>query len=410
MKKTVTVEEACHLWQEKIHGSTREKRTISIEEAYGQVLAEPLVAKLDIPSFSKSAVDGYALIWEEGRKSYQVLGTIGAGTVWDVAVQTGEAVRIMTGAPIPTSCNTVIMQEACEISTEGMVSIKGVHKVGENIIHQGEECAMGTPILDAGILIGAEEMGTMVSLGYEKITVFEPLRAVLLTSGREIIEPREALTVGKVYNSNRFLFQNLLKQEGVADIVHYHVSDDPNLLDEEVKHIEKLVQDADIVLSTGGVSVGLFDTLPIIYERLGATILYNRIDMRPGAASMGAIRTRNDGKLQYIFGLSGNPAAAYQNWLLIARPMIKKLQGMANSDTFEIIECEIEETLAKKNPVDRYVQGEVHYVEGKAFFKPNQHMSGSAQLGLHQMNALLKLPRGTEGVRAGEKVKVYRVK
>lgn len=408
MKKTVTVEGAIRLWEEQLELKSRDKQMLSLEEAYGHILAKSLVAKQDIPSFSKSAVDGYALSLED-RKEYKVLGIVGAGTVWEEPVKQDEAVRIMTGAPVPATCDTVVMQEACEVDADRMVTIQGAHKRGENIIQQGEECAVGRLILEEGIVLGAEEIAVAVSLGYKEVCVYEPLRAVLFTSGREIIEPQEALTMGKVYNSNRFLFQNLLKKEGVR-VVHYHVSDDPKLLEEEVGRIEKLVQDADIILSTGGVSVGLFDTFPIIYERLGATILYNRVDMRPGAAFMGAVRKRDNGQLQYIFGLSGNPAAAYQNWLLIAKPVIKKLQGTTNVETFEIIACELEEDILKKNPVDRYVQGYIHYVEGKAFFRPNLNMSGSAQLGLHQMNALLKLPRGTEGVRAGEQVKVYSMK
>lgn len=413
MKRTVTVEEAKLLWQNEIEHFPRAVITLPVEDALGYVLADTLVAMQDIPSFSRSAVDGYAVPFKEECTNYTVVGLVGAGTVWNKPVHQGEAIRIMTGAPIPEGCDTVFMQEFCEIienSKQGnkdRIIIHGHQERGQHIIIQGEECVKGTSILEPNVRLEPEHIAMAVSLGYTELKVYAPLKALLLTSGREIVEPGTTLTTGKVFNSNRYLLKGLLEQEGITDIKTYHVSDDPELFEKELVELEGLFADMDIVISTGGVSVGLFDSLPLLYERLGASILYTRIAMRPGAATMGAIC--KTGKQQFIFGLSGNPSAAYQNWLLMAKPVIRMLQGL-KEPCYDVVEAELTTDFDKKSPVDRYVQGVVCYVEGKAQFTPSEHLSGSAVIGLHQMNALLKLPKGSEGLSVGSMVQVYKVK
>ena len=304
----VTVEEALQLWEKALDTQVYKVEMIDVKSAKGYVLAEDIVAPTDVPAFSKSAMDGYAIAFSSDCNEYIVDGVIGAGVVWEQPVALGHAVRIMTGAPIPDTCDTVIMQEQVVGSGEPgiTITIQGKYKCGDHIIPQGEECSAGTIVIPRGTEVTSTVQTVLTGLGLTEIAVNAMPRVLVLTSGHEVIEPGESLTAGKIYNSNRAMICGFLEDLGFHKITHYHVSDAPEELDSEINHVLQLSEDADIIISSGGVSVGLFDTMPLIYEKLGAKSIYERIQMRPGAASYGAVTPKG----QIIFGLSGNPGAA----------------------------------------------------------------------------------------------------
>ncbi|MDU6913186.1 MAG: molybdopterin-binding protein, partial [Veillonella sp.] len=164
----------------------------------------------------------------------------------------------------------------------------------------------------------------------------------------------------------------------------------------------QLSEDADIIISSGGVSVGLFDTMPLIYEKLGAKSIYERIQMRPGAASYGAVTPKG----QIIFGLSGNPGAAFNGWHLIVAPTLKRYKGLANWTT-PVVACVMDSEIFKRNAFDRYVQGKVIFGGGVPRFVANRHFNSSSMLGLYTVNALACIPRGIHEVRPGDTFNVY---
>ena len=305
----VTVEEALQLWEKALDTQVYKVEMIDVKSAKGYVLAEDIVAPTDVPAFSKSAMDGYAIAFSSDCNEYIVDGVIGAGVVWEQPVALGHAVRIMTGAPIPDTCDTVIMQEQVVGSGKPgtTITIQGKYKCGDHIIPQGEECSAGTIVIPRGTEVTSTVQTVLTGLGLTEIAVNAMPRVLVLTSGHEVIEPGESLTAGKIYNSNRAMICGLLEDLGFHKITHYHVSDAPEELESEINHVLQLSEDADIIISSGGVSVGLFDTMPLIYEKLGAKSIYARIQMRPGAASYGAVTPKG----QIIFGLSGNPGAAF---------------------------------------------------------------------------------------------------
>ena len=194
----------------------------------------------------------------------------------------------------------------------------------------------------------------------------------------------------------------LLEDLGFHKITHYHVSDAPEELDSEINHVLKLSEEADIIISSGGVSVGLFDTMPLIYEKLGAESIYARIQMRPGAASYGAVTPKG----QIIFGLSGNPGAAFNGWHLIVAPTLKRYKGLANWTT-PVVACVMDSEIFKRNAFDRYVQGKVIFGGGAPRFVANRHFNSSSMLGLYTVNALACIPRGVHEVRPGDTFDVY---
>lgn len=403
-----TVEEVHNLWSQVIKGYERPIITVSIEDALGHVLAEDLIAKTAIPSFRKSPYDGYAMAYDSSISTYQVMGRIGAGVRWSEPVKKGQAIRIMTGAPLPSDCDTVIMQEQCLLEGD-YITIQGSHAPGDNVIPIGEECQVGDRLVEAGCFIDGGVLSIAVGLGYTQIKAYAPLKVALITSGKEIVEPGATRQEGNVFNSNRYMLRGLLHDESIFHVIECHISDDESLLEAEITRLSPILADVDFVVSTGGVSVGDFDCMPLIYERLGAKRLYNRLRMRPGAASYGAVRYINrQGKLvpQCIWGLSGNPAAAFNSWHLVAVPIIRRLQGCKHADV-SVLNCTIEDAIHKKNPMDRYVQGRVFLKNGNPIFRPNKLFSGSALLGLQRVNGLAKIHQGCHQVEAGEIVEVY---
>ena len=400
----VTVEEALHRWSEVLHAQHHTVESIAVDAAKGYVLAEDILALTDVPAFNKSAMDGYALTYEAGRSEYIVDGIIGAGVVWDKPVASGHAVRIMTGAPVPSTCDTVIMQEQVKGTGEvgTTITIQGTQQKGSHIIPRGEECSAGTVVIPKGTEITSTVQTILTGLGCTDVSVYAMPRILVLTSGHEVIEPGEPLTAGKIYNSNCMMICSLLDDLGFRHVTHYHVSDAPDKLDSEIKRVLELGEQADIIISSGGVSVGMFDTMPLIYEALGAKPLYGRIQMRPGAASYGAVTDKG----QLIFGLSGNPGAAFNGWHLLVAPTLRRYKGLENWST-PVLNCVMDCDLSKRNAFDRYVQGKVIFGDGQPRFVANRHFNSSSMLGLYTVNALACIPQGVHEVREGDIFKVY---
>ena len=372
----VTVDEALHLWNEALREQHHSIESIAVGDAKGCVLAEDVLAPTDVPAFHKSAMDGYALAYEPNCDTYIVDGIIGAGVVWDKPVTSGHAVRIMTGAPVPSTCDTVIMQEQVKGTGEigSTITIQGHQQKGSHIIPRGEECSAGTVVIPKGTEVTSTVQTILIGLGYTAVSVYVMPRILVLTSGHEVIEPGEPLAAGKIYNSNRMMICSLLNDLGFRRVTHYHVSDAPDKLDSEIARVLELGEQADIIISSGGVSVGMFDTMPLIYEKLGAKTLYERIQMRPGAASYGAVTP--------------------------------KYKGIINWST-PVLNCVMDCDLSKRNAFDRYVQGKVIFGDGQPRFVANRHFNSSSMLGLYTVNALACIPQGVHEVHEGDIFKVY---
>lgn len=402
--KAVTVDEALHLWNEVLETQHHRMESVAVSAAKGRVLAEDIVASTDVPAFHKSAMDGYALAYDPNCGEYIIDGIIGAGVVWDTPVTTGHAVRIMTGAPVPETCDTVIMQEQAQGSGEigSRITIQGAQQKGSHIIPRGEECLAGTVVIPKGTEVTSAVQTILTGLGYIDVSVYVMPRILVLTSGHEVIEPGEPLNTGKIYNSNRMMICSLLDDLGFRHVIQYHVSDAPDRLDVEIARVLELSEQADIIISSGGVSVGMFDTMPLIYEKLGAKTLYERIQMRPGAASYGAVTPKG----QLIFGLSGNPGAAFNGWHLLVVPTLRRYKGIKNWST-PVLNCVMDCDLSKRNAFDRYVQGKVIFGDGQPRFVANRHFNSSSMLGLYTVNALACIPQGVHEVHEGDIFKVY---
>jgi len=294
---------------------------IATAETLGRVLAEHQVSAINVPPLDNSAMDGYAVRIADlsaGSTRLRVAQRIPAGTVGQ-PLEAGTAAQIFTGAPVPAGCDAVVMQENC--SAEGdMVAINKSPNRGENIRRAGEDIAVGAEILPAGIRLRPQEMGLAASVGLARLPVFRRLKVATFFTGNEIVMPGQPLEPGQIYNSNRFVLTGLLQALGCEAIDLGIVPDD---FAATVKVLEQAAASADLIITSGGVSVGEEDHVKTAVEKVGQLDLW-KIAIKPGKPlAFGSV-----GSTPFI-GLPGNPVSAFVTFILLVRPFILRSQGMA---------------------------------------------------------------------------------
>ncbi|TCV86736.1 molybdopterin molybdotransferase MoeA [Sulfurirhabdus autotrophica] len=289
----------------------------------GRVLAQAQISSLHVPPLDNSAMDGYAIactdLVMDGGKSLPISQRIPAGTVGET-LKAGTAARIFTGAPIPLGADAVVMQEECTAEGDTVtINVKPV--AGQNIRRAGEDIATGAEILAPGTRIRPQEMGLAASVGIAKLPVFRKLRVAMFFTGDEIVMPGESLAPGQIYNSNRFSLTGLLQALG-CEVTDLGIV--PDNLEATVEVLQQASQNADLVVTSGGVSVGEEDYVKAAVERLGKLEMW-RIAMKPGKP----LAYGNVNKASFI-GLPGNPVSALVTFCLFVRPFILSCQGVKN--------------------------------------------------------------------------------
>lgn len=299
----------------------------SLDNSLYQVLAEDIRSTINVPDFDNSAMDGYAINLKKdqtntpGILEFKVTDRIPAGTIGN-ELKPGHAARIFTGAPVPKGANTVVMQEECEPSKDGnSIETWRPLSLNENIRPLGNDIQIGDVILPAGLQLKPQDIGLAASVGVAKLKVIKKLRVGVFFTGNELVEPGNILKNGQIFNSNRYALVPLLKQLNCEVINLGNIQDD---LNSTCKALETLAIDCDLIMTTGGVSVGEEDHVKSALEKLGKLSLW-RIKMKPGKP----LAFGHVGKASFI-GLPGNPVSAMVTFLLFARPFIKKMQGVGN--------------------------------------------------------------------------------
>lgn len=300
---------------------------VSLDNSLYQVLAQDVCSTINVPDFDNSAMDGYAINLKEdqvntpGGFSFEVTDRIPAGSTGNTLAP-GCAARIFTGAPIPQGANTVIMQEECEVSEDGnRIETWRPLSLGENIRPMGNDIQTRDVILRAGLQLKPQDIALAASVGVAELEVFKKLKVGVFFTGDELVEPGNALNKGEIYNSNRYALVALLKQLNCEVINLGNIKDS---LVSTCKALEILASDCDLIMTTGGVSVGEEDHVKPAVEKLGKLSLW-RIKMKPGKP----LAFGHVGKAAFI-GLPGNPVSAMVTFFLFARPFIKKMQGVSD--------------------------------------------------------------------------------
>ncbi|MDQ7069198.1 MAG: molybdopterin molybdotransferase MoeA [Rhodobacterales bacterium] len=304
-----------------------ETEIVPLERALGRVLAEPATTPQPLPSFDNSAMDGYAVRLDdlsgEGPWQLPVFGRIAAGDAGDLVAPKGQVLRILTGAPVPADIDAVIMQEHVTRAHDS-ITITKRPALGLNIRRLGEDLAEGAEILPAGVEIGSREACALAAIGAGEVAVKRKLKVAIFCTGSELVAPGAALAPGQIWNSNRFMLLSALDKPWIELRDLGTVPDQP---DDLIATLKDAAAGADMVISTGGVSVGDEDHMPRLFREAGGNIHAMRVAMKPGKPV--AIGKMN-GAL-YV-GLPGNPVSAFVTWHIIGAQILAKRAGLSKTE------------------------------------------------------------------------------
>lgn len=324
-RNAISIGEAVQKVMSDIEKGVTEK--VTLVEASDRYLAEDIVANQDVPAFDRSLYDGYAIRSEDTKNAtnaypveLEVVGHIGAGAVFHNGIQPYQAVRIMTGAEMPEGCNAVIMLEHVKELTKfdkDYIAVDRFISEHERVFKKGQEIQKGTYLIGKGTRITPGIIALLATFGYSEVLVGKKPVVGVLATGSELLEIDEPLVPGKIRNSNSYMLMSQIEKVGAQPKYLGKLEDD---LDKSFEVIRNELENVDILITTGGVSVGDYDYLPEIYDRLGATVLFNKIAMRPGSVTTVAKLGR-----QFLFGLSGNPSASFIGFELFVRPVIRTM-------------------------------------------------------------------------------------
>jgi len=294
---------------------------VSVRAALGRVLAEDVISPVDVPSHDNSAMDGYAVrfadLKADGKATLKMTGSSFAGVPFKGSVAAGQAVRIMTGGVVPAGADTIVMQEHAE-AKDGQITIGGGHKQGQHLRRAGEDLQRGQPALRRGQPLRPAETGLIASLGIAEVSVYRKLRVAFFSTGDELVSIGSPLGEGQIYDSNRYTLHAMLTRLGCEVIDMGVVRDDPKLLEAAFREAASV---ADVVITSGGVSVGEADFVKDLLNQMGEVVFW-KIAMKPG-------RPLAYGKIgkAHFFGLPGNPVSVMVTFYQFVRDALLKLSG-----------------------------------------------------------------------------------
>jgi molybdopterin molybdotransferase len=381
--------------------------TVPLLQALGRVLGADVISPIDVPAHDNSAMDGYALRGSELRPDadtvLRVAATIHAGDVYTGTLQPGECARIMTGAVMPAGLDSVVPQELCRVEPDGVHIAPGTLKPGENRRFKGEDLTLGKPALTAGRRLQPADLGLIASLGIAEVQVYRRLRVALFSTGNELRTLGEPLEPGCIYDSNRYSLMGALARLGVEVIDLGLVRDDPAALEAT---LQQAVAQADVVLTSGGVSVGDADYTRDILARMGQVDFW-KVAMRPGRPFAFGPLQRSADQSAWLFALPGNPVAALVTFYAFARSALLALAG-AQCEPLPTLQARCTSAIRKRPGRTEFQRG---IVSRDADGQWQVRLTGSQGAGIlrsmSEANALVVLGHEQGSVTAGDPVEVW---
>ncbi|GAX43186.1 molybdenum cofactor synthesis domain-containing protein [Tolypothrix sp. NIES-4075] len=377
--------------------------------ADNRILASPVTSNLDFPHWDNSAMDGYAVRYEdvqhcseEAPAVLEIIEEIPAGYQPQRTIKLGQAARIFTGAVMPAGGDTVVMQEKTRLE-DNRVFILTAPKLQEFVRHKASYYQAGTELLPAGIVLNAPEIAVLAAAQCTQLRVCRKLRVAIFSTGNELVTPDKPLQPGQIVDSNQYAIASLVRQTGAEVLMLGIVKDDPEILKQV---ISQAIANADIIISSGGVSVGDYDYVEQILNSLSAKIHIRSVGMKPGKPLTFATFPNQN---CLYFGLPGNPAAVLVTFWRFVQPAMKKMSGLADN-WLSFVKARSHEELRSDGKRETYLWGKLHLVDGFYHFHVagGSHSSGNL-INLAQTNALAILPVGKTLISPGEEVQVLQV-
>lgn len=409
-RKAVSVQEAARLVLERVRVMPTEE--VPLMQSIGRTLAVDLIAPQPIPHFRRSGMDGFAVVAADTGKAsvgapvtLEIIDNVPAGKVSGKTVQPGQCIRIMTGAAVPEGADAVIKYEMTteEEAPDGMAlcTVKGAVSAGENVSAIGIEIAEKEAVLRQGVQIGAGEIALLAMFGIHKVQVYRRPKVAILATGAELLRVEEALVPGRVRNSNAYMLAAAIASFGGIPVVLDQAPDD---VDVAKRMILDAIREHDVMVTTGGVSVGDHDILYDVTQSWDGELLFNKVMMRPGSPTTFGVW---QGKP--VFALSGNPAACYVGCRLFLRPALRGMLGAELSPEPRVT-ATLTEDYVKSDRFTRFVRGRMFEQDGKLMAAPVGYDMSSLTISLRDANCLICLPGSPSGYRAGSLVELIPLK
>ena len=406
MKKFIALEEALEILNKNTKALKSE--VVSIKDSLKRVLYGDVKSKINNPPFNKSVFDGYAFKSEDSKGTskenpieLKIVDEIFAGMWPEIEIKHGEAIRIMTGAPIPVGADCVLKQEETERHGD-LVKIFKEMKANENISFMGEDIKIGETLIKKGKRLDYADLGIMASSGISEVLVYKKPRVSIISTGDEVCDINSTLKPGKIYDSNLYSLSARIEELGYNVLSMEHVGDNILKIGEA---IEKAFEKSDIVFTTGGASVGEKDLMQKVSESIGFEKLFWKIKIKPGSA---VVCSKREEKI--LISLSGNPNAALTTFELLGKSVLKKLEGEEENINIKREKGVLMDSFNKKSPQRRFLRGNIIYDEKGAKVYITQIKSGNGILSsLLNANCLIEIEKGNEGLNRGEVVNIIKL-
>ncbi|WP_138498189.1 gephyrin-like molybdotransferase Glp [Nostoc sp. PA-18-2419] len=401
----------------------QDTEVVELLAAANRILAMPVTSTLDFPHWDNSAMDGYAVRYEDVQHSssekptvLQIVEEIPAGYQPKSTIEPGQAARIFTGALMPAAADTVVMQEKTR-REENRVFILAAPKPQEFVRHKASFYQAGTELLPAGIRLNTSEIAVLAAAQCPQLNVYRCPRVAIFSTGDELVTVNQALQPGQIVDSNQYALAALVRESGAEPLLLGIVKDEPAALEKVITHAAAI---ADIVLSSGGVSVGDYDYVDKILESLKAQIHIQAVDIRPGkpltVATLPAPQSVKDAMNRVstcspvYFGLPGNPASVLVTFWRFVLPAIKKLSGIKEGWEPVFLKVRSHDELRSDGKRETYLWGKLHLIDGiYEFHKAGGSHSSANLINLAQTNALAVLPPGKALISPQEEVQVLQL-
>jgi len=404
-KQTTKADRALRIFFDALQAQRLESEYVLTSEALNRVLAEDIVANVNIPAFDRAAMDGYAVLAEDTYGASQtnpailrIIGKVDMGVPPSFKVSRRESATITTGAPMPADADSVLMMEYTKKISGVEIEVYAAVTPGENVSRAGEDVQRDDIVLRSGMRLKPQDLGMLAALGFTDVSVVRKPKAAIVSTGNELVESGVSAEPGKIVNINRLILSALVEELG-GTAIYLGIAGDS--MDEITSQIKKGLADTDIVLVTGGTSVGESDLVPEAINSLGKPgMVVHGVSIRPGMPTGLAVIDRKP-----VISLSGYPVAAMIGFNTFVRPLLLKLLGTEEEPMAEVV-AKMPRRVASTAGARTFVRVKVKHIDGEYVAEPIRSTGSGLLSSMTKANGLVIIPEEKEGIEAEEEVKV----